>query len=118
MTNQLDIQENATLHWLPQETILFDDAALDRKLDISMTATSRLLACEVLLFGRTAMGETVENLRLKDRIDLRVDGRLVFADRLHFDGNAQAQLQSATATSGGLAIGSVIFAAAGRVRDA
>lgn len=113
VNNRLEIAADASLYWLPQETILFDDAALDRRLDISMASTSRLLACEVLLFGRQAMGEIVQNLCLNDRIDLRVDGELVFADRLRIRGNAQEHLNHAAVTSGGLAVGSVIFAAQG-----
>ncbi|WP_245584746.1 urease accessory protein UreD, partial [Salipiger mucosus] len=89
---RLEIAEGARLDWLPQETILYDGASLDRTLSIDMAPGARLLACEVLVFGRAAMGETVRQLHLRDRIDLRIGGRLAWADRLRLDGDAAAQL--------------------------
>lgn len=103
----------ADMMWLPQETILFDGAALDRTLSVDMAEGARLLACEVLVFGRAAMGETVRSLHLRDRIDLRRDGRLVFADRLRLDGDAQAQLDRAGVADGAGAMGSVLLSAPG-----
>ncbi len=113
VVNTLRAEASSNLYWLPQETILFDQAALDRTLSIDMASSAKVLACEVLLFGRTAMGERVRDLRLTDKIDVRVDGKLVFADRLRIHGDAQAQLQHMTVADGGLAVGSVVFAASG-----
>src|SRR5690242_13849901 len=47
----------AHLAWLPQETILFDDARISRRIDIDLAADASLLLCEIVVFGRTAMGE-------------------------------------------------------------
>lgn len=107
------LESGATLHWLPQETILFDGAALDRRLRIDMAGDARLVACEVLVFGRAAMGERVRALRLRDRVDLRRDGRLVFADRLRLEGDADAALARAGVADGAGAMASVILAAPG-----
>ena len=49
----------ATLHWLPQETILFDGAGFARNLDVQMDEGANLLASEMMVFGRTAMQETL-----------------------------------------------------------
>ena len=38
----LQLGEGASLEWLPQETILFDCASLDRSLEIDMAADARL----------------------------------------------------------------------------
>ncbi|MBV2361704.1 urease accessory protein UreD [Thalassococcus sp. CAU 1522] len=110
---RLSCAEGATLHWLPQETILFDGAALDRHLSIDMAGDASLLACEVLVFGRAAMGEDVRDLRLRDRIDLRRDGRLCFADRLQLTGDAATALRRPFVADGARAMGSVVFAAPG-----
>ncbi|MFZ5962180.1 tRNA (N6-threonylcarbamoyladenosine(37)-N6)-methyltransferase TrmO [Thalassococcus sp. BH17M4-6] len=99
----------ARIDWLPQETILFEAAALDRRLRIDMAADARVLACEALLFGRAAMGEAVHTLFLRDHVDLRIDGHLRFADRLRLDGDAAAHL--ARTASGARAMASVILAA-------
>ena len=76
----------ANLMWLPQETILFDGAALSRRIEADLAGDARLLAVESVILGREAMGETVAQARLKDRWRIRVDGRLIFADDLGFDG--------------------------------
>ncbi|MCH2093994.1 MAG: urease accessory protein UreD [Rhodobacteraceae bacterium] len=111
VTTQLQLGDGARLNWLPQETILFDGAALRRSLRIDMAASAQLLACEALVFGRTAMQERVTDLWLRDRIDLFRDGQLVFFDRLRLDGDAQSCLTQAAVANGGLAMASVLWAA-------
>ncbi|SPF81570.1 urease accessory protein UreD [Pseudoprimorskyibacter insulae] len=113
VTNRLVLRDNTRVDWLPQETILFDQASLSRRLEIDMTASSRLLACEALVFGRRAMGETVDQLHLTDRIDLRIDGRLAFADRLRLTSNAEAQLARIGVAGGAVAMATILFAASG-----
>lgn len=107
----LTLEDGAQLDWLPQETILFDRAALDRSINISMKASSRFLSCETLVFGRKTMGETVQDLYLRDRFDLRIDGKLAFADRLRLDGDAEKQLLRKAISDGANAMTSIVFAA-------
>ncbi|MEM6488329.1 MAG: urease accessory protein UreD [Pseudomonadota bacterium] len=76
----------ATLAWLPQETILFDGGALDRRLVADIAADARLLVLEALVLGRVAMGERVARGHLTDRWAIRRDGRLVFADAVALSG--------------------------------
>ena len=70
----------ASLCWLPQETILFDQARLTRKLDIDLAADSRALIVEPVIFGRKAMGEAVRSGIFRDRWRVRVEGRLIHAE--------------------------------------
>jgi len=83
---KLDAQPNATLMWLPQETILFDGAALTRRITADLAADARFLAVESVILGREAMGETVRQAKLHDRWRIRQEGRLIFADDIAFDG--------------------------------
>jgi urease accessory protein len=110
---RLTLEPGARLDWLPQETILFEGGALDRRLSIDMAGDARFTACEALVFGRHAMGEVLHDLRLRDRIDLRIDGRLAFADRLHLQGDAAATLAHPAIADGAGAIATVIHAAPG-----
>ncbi len=57
---------NANLLWLPQETILYEGAALRREYKVFLGDNSRFLAVEPIVFGRREMGETVANVRLTD----------------------------------------------------
>jgi urease accessory protein len=76
----------ATLMWLPQETILYDGAALTRRISAELAADARFLAVESVILGREAMGERVRHARLHDRWRIRQEGRLIFADDIAFDG--------------------------------
>ena len=80
VTTRLNIEDDATGCWLPQETIVFDGARLVRTLDIDMTSGSHLLALESTVFGRRAMGETFRHGSISERWRVSVDGRLIFAD--------------------------------------
>lgn len=110
VVNRLEIAQGARADWLPQETILFDHAALNRRLDVTLAADARFLGVESLIFGRALMGETVTQLDLMDRISVRRDGRLVFADRLRLSGDAQAALNRAHLGGGAVAMATVIAA--------
>lgn len=79
---RLSASENATLHWLPQETILFDGASLARNFHVSLHPTASFLAVEALVLGRQARGETISTLFLKDRWRIHRGGALFHADEL------------------------------------
>jgi urease accessory protein len=83
---RLAAHAGATLMWLPQETILFDGAALHRRITAELAADAQLLAVESVILGREASGETVRHARLQDRWRIRRGGTLLFADDLAFDG--------------------------------
>jgi len=82
----LTAKDHARLMWLPQETILFDGAALTRRLTAALSPSARFLAVESIILGREAMGEQVAQARLADRWRIRQGDKLIFADDLVFDG--------------------------------
>ncbi|HUK61167.1 MAG TPA: urease accessory protein UreD [Stellaceae bacterium] len=89
---RLDVGERAFLEWLPQETILFDGACLDRSVRANVAAGGRLLACEMLVFGRVARGETLRHGKLRDAWQIESCGRLVWIDRLGLAGDIGGRL--------------------------
>jgi urease accessory protein len=111
------------LAWLPQETILFDQARVSRKIDIDLAETASLLLCEIVVFGRTAMGETMRTGRFSDRWRLRRGGRLAFAETLRLDGDVGEKLARPAVAKGGVAIGTALIvpgdeALVARIREA
>ncbi len=82
MRVSLDVGPGAELHWLPQETILFDGAALARETDVSLVADSKLLMIETIVLGRAAMGEAVRTVSLSDRRVVRRGERPVLVEPL------------------------------------
>src|ERR1051325_7248632 len=113
----------AHLAWLPQETILFDRARVSRKIDIDLADTASLLLCEIVVFGRAAMGETMRTGSFTDRWRLRRGGRLVFAETVRLDGDIGRTLKRRAVANGGGAIGTALIvpgdeATVGRIREA
>ena len=73
IATRLKLAPGARLFWLPQETLLFEGAALERRLEVEMSAEASLVIAETLVFGRLAMGES--------QIDASVEGLLARAAR-------------------------------------
>ena len=105
----LKVAAGAHLGWLPQETILFDRARVHRRFDIELDDAASLLLCEIVVFGRTAMGERMEQGEFVDRWRLRRGGRLVFAETVRLDGNIGAKLGRSAVAKGGAAIGTALI---------
>jgi urease accessory protein len=112
MDIRLNLGEGAQLAWLPQETILFDGARLCRRIDIELAAEASLIMAEAVVFGRAAMGETMEQGAFADRWRLRRQGRLIFADGVRLDGAVAAKLAAPAVTAGGIAVATVLIAPA------
>ena len=92
MDVRLTVGPGGWLDWLPQETILFDRAALDRRTLVDLAAGAGCLALEAVVLGRAAMGETVRDIRFRDRREIRRDGAPVWIDPLALDASALAGL--------------------------
>ncbi|ULL00484.1 urease accessory protein UreD [Bradyrhizobium sp. I71] len=99
----------ARLAWLPQETILFDRARVHRRFDIALDENASLLLCEIVVFGRTAMGERMEQGEFVDRWRMRRGGRLVFAETIRLGGDIGALLARSAVAKGGAAIGTALI---------
>ena len=106
----LDVALGGRIDWLPQETILFDQAALNRRLDVSLTGDATALIVEPIIFGRVAMGETVNKLHFTDQWRVKRDGVLVFADALRLIGDAQDLMDHRAIGQGAGAVATVLFA--------
>lgn len=107
----ITVAEGAALEWLPQETILFDRCALDRELSVDLAPDASFTGVEHLVFGRSAMGETVHTGRIRDVIRVRQDGREKLHDAVRLHGEVQSVLDRRASAGGGRAVGTVIHAA-------
>ena len=112
----LSAAEDAALEWLPQGTILFDGARLRRKAAVDLAESARLLAGEILVFGRLGMGEIMSSGLVRDDWRIRVGGRLVWADALALDGDIGETLNHPAALAGGRALATIALAAPGADR--
>lgn len=106
---RLTAAEGARMNWLPQETILFDHAALDRRLGVDLAANASLLMVETLVFGRAAMGEVLRAAHLRDRVRINRDGAPIYLDGIALDGDVQARLARPAIADGAGAVATLVF---------
>ena len=76
INNDIFVGENSWIEWLPQETIVFENSRLKRNLNIYLSKNSESLAGEIVVLGRLAKGEFVNNVYLKDAISIYKNGKI------------------------------------------
>lgn len=108
----MSLAPGARLHWLPQETILFDGGRLSRRMDVRLAPGATLLVLEATIFGRAAHGETMRSGLFRDSWRVWRDERLVFADSPRFDWADAALLSRPAVLAGGGAMATILLIAA------
>jgi urease accessory protein len=83
----LRAESGATIEWLPQETIYFDNTHAQNSLDVRLQADASFIGWEIACLGRQRAGEQFANGRVRQAMSIQVDGRMVFVER----GNLGAQ---------------------------
>ncbi|THD85860.1 urease accessory protein UreD [Aliigemmobacter aestuarii] len=78
----ITVGAGATVDWLPQETILFEDAWLDRETRVTLAPDAACLMAEAVVLGRRAMGEAPRAARLTDRRMVLREGRPLWAEAI------------------------------------
>jgi urease accessory protein len=107
---RLAVEPGGSLVWAPQETLLFEQASLERRLDAELAVDASLTIFEAAVFGRLASGETDAAAQLHDRWRIRRAGRLVFAEALRL-ADAAAALDRPAVGAGARAIATILCVA-------
>ena len=76
-----NISADASLEWLPQETIIFDGAIFHQHLQVNLGTTATWLGWEINRFGRTASGEKFTSGEWKSATEVYRAGKPVWIDR-------------------------------------
>jgi len=105
------LESAAALDWLPQEGILFDASALDRRLSVEMAADATFLGVESLVFGRAAMGERLRTTRLRDTIRVRRAGVLILHDAVRPPRDIGDALSRPAIAAGARAVATILLVA-------
>ncbi|WP_226898403.1 urease accessory protein UreD [Mangrovicoccus algicola] len=111
MTVRITAGAGARIDWLPQETILFERAALHRRTEIDLAGDAACLWCESVVLGREAMGETLQTLDFRDTRVIRRDGVPVMAEPLRLTGATLARREAASGLGGARALATIALIA-------
>lgn len=109
----LQVGAGGMLDWLPQETILFDGAKLDRLTEVDLGEGASFLGLETIVLGRAAMGETLARLSLHDRRIIRRNGRMQVFDPFRLDDANLARRDAPALLNGARAVAVLILLAPG-----
>ena len=123
---RLRADRDSWLEWLPQETILFHGSRLRRVTRVTVSPGARVLAGDILAFGRAAMGERMRRGLLRDVWEVRRAGetgsRLVWADAFHLaadrpEGSLDRSQAAAAGLGGARAAATMLYVAADAARQ-
>ena len=106
---KLTAEMESWAEYLPQETILFDGARLNRTTRIEAAAGARVLAGEILVFGRHGSGETFSNGFLRDAWEVRRNKKLAWAETILLETNIPHVLYHPACFAGAAAAATAIF---------
>jgi urease accessory protein len=110
----LSVAAGAALEFLPPETILFDGARLWRETTIELGAGSTFLGGDIVVFGRRARGERFARGFLREMWQVRREGRLVWGDALHLEGDISGIIEDRACFDGAAAFATLILAPGAR----
>ena len=86
VATRLALARGAHLVWLPHETIVFGGARLERRVDVALGSEAMFVAVDIVVFGRSASGETNPSGLFRDTWRLRRNDKLVFAEDARIEG--------------------------------
>lgn len=83
----MTLGDRAILEWLPQETIIFNNAQYRQQTRIDLAPTASLIAWDILRLGRSARGETFIGGALWQNLEVWQNEEPLWIDRLWLPGN-------------------------------
>ncbi|MCF6328068.1 MAG: urease accessory protein UreD [Devosiaceae bacterium] len=109
--NSIKMGAGCSLEWLPQETILFEGSALNRKFEARLEMDSCLLALETLVLGRAEMGEVLTSVNFNDQWRIWRDGKIIYGDGLRIDAQALDKLSQPAVFGANRALAVLLYVA-------
>jgi urease accessory protein len=109
VTTTLDVAAGACAEWLPQETILFDRAALDRDIAVRLAGDAGFLGLEAVVLGRSAMKENVIAGQWRDAWRVWRDGKLIYADAVELAGEIASLIPRKAVARGMIAFATLLW---------
>lgn len=88
-TIQMQVEADACLEWLPQETIVFNAAIYRQDLRVELAPGATWLGWEITRFGRSARGEQFLQGEWRSQTEIWQQGRPLWIDRQWLKGGSE-----------------------------
>ena len=98
--NNIILKGSSSIFWLPQETIVFEQGRIKRKLKVELSPEAEALIVEPIIFGRLAMGETNISGHFDDMVEIKLENKIIFLDRTYLSGNISKILKRPAVADG------------------
>ncbi len=85
-TLNFQVEANAVLEWLPQESILFDAADVHWQTHVELEAGACYMGWEIVCFGRTASGEKFSQGGLRQTTEVFSQGKRIWGEYAVIEG--------------------------------
>jgi urease accessory protein len=114
---QIRIQcaRDARFEWLPQESMFYNDTDAHLMHEVNLGAGARYIGCDILCLGRSASGERFASGCIRQQLQVRQEGRLLWWDQSVLRGGSTA-IQSPLVLDGATVCATLL--AVGRAPDA
>ena len=106
----LSIEEGGALEFLPPETILFEGARLKRRTTVDLRSGAGFHGGGITVFGRRARGERFTAGLLRDIVEVRREGRLVWGEALHLGSDVERIVAHPAGFAGAAAFATLVLA--------
>ena len=83
----IDIALEGKFEWLPQETIVFNQAQVRSDINVNASEQGAMIGWDHLIFGRHASGETFAAGSFNQTLRVAIEGKEVWRDKLVLKGN-------------------------------
>ena len=83
----IDITLDGKFEWLPQETIVFNQARVRSDIHVRASAQGAMIGWDHLIFGRHASGETFATGHFNQTLRIEIEGAEIWRDKLVLQGN-------------------------------
>ncbi|MGB8699484.1 MAG: urease accessory protein UreD [Thermosynechococcaceae cyanobacterium] len=115
-TLRIQVAAEACLEWLPQETILFNQAQYQQTLRVDLAPGASWFGWDIYRFGRTARGERFLGGQWRSHTEVWQGDRPLWIDRQHLTGGPPC-LDHLHGLNGSAVVGTLVWVGQGVERD-
>lgn len=103
-TTQIQIEDQASLEWFPQETIVFNAAQFQQSLRVDLAETAVWCGWDITRFGRSASGEQFTEGNWRSHLEVWQGEQPLWIDRQRLEGSLE-RIQSPHGLNGQSVVG-------------
>ena len=78
----INVSSESSFHWIPQETIIFNESRFKRNVNVFIEENCSFLSCEIFVLGRKAMKEILNDCFLLDHWKIYRNKKLIHFEAL------------------------------------